>query len=41
MKFSYIDMLKWDTGYASPKELRTGSLERDCLERDCPLNTIC
>jgi hypothetical protein len=28
MKFSYIDMLKWDTGYASPEELRTGKLDR-------------
>jgi hypothetical protein len=27
-KFSYIDMLKQDTGYASPEELRTGMLDR-------------
>jgi hypothetical protein len=28
MKFSCIDMLKWDTGYAIPEELRTGKLNR-------------
>jgi hypothetical protein len=27
MKFSFIDILQWDTENASPEELRTGKLD--------------